>query len=181
MASKIARKIFIINRKFQFHFMGLLMGGLLASMLIFTLGFLSVVFIQNTILDSKFDEYLIVNVRVEMSEAEIASQRAQEGFDPSPRSNTDESTFFKTVPVPMRPFEYILPYILMNNVFILLIISILALNLSHRLAGPIYRINKTIEAAVQGPLERPIKLRKKDFFQETAHKLNTLFKKTEIL
>jgi nitrogen fixation/metabolism regulation signal transduction histidine kinase len=169
MANKIKRTMVLINRKFQLHFIGLLMGGLLVAMLLFTLGFLVIAYVQDNLGENKFEEYLIVKERVQkvvITETEAGPQ---------------EQEVFVTRDRVMKPFEYMLPYVLWNNAIILLIISILALNLSHRLAGPIYRINKTIEAAVQGPLERPIKLRKKDFFQETAHKLNTLFKKTEIL
>jgi methyl-accepting chemotaxis protein len=46
--------------------------------------------------------------------------------------------------------------------------------LSHRIAGPIYRIGKYIESLMQGDYARGLTLRKKDEFKILAHKMTQL-------
>jgi hypothetical protein len=47
-----------------------------------------------------------------------------------------------------------------------------ALLLSHRMAGPLYRIEKDLDARIAGTAQGPIRLRKKDEFKVMVEKLN---------
>ena len=72
--------------------------------------------------------------------------------------------------------------ILIKRVGILLILVILfALILEifflHRIAGPIYRIEKTLNDIADGKKVHPIKLRKKDFFKSLADSVNKVIEK----
>ncbi len=52
------------------------------------------------------------------------------------------------------------------------VIIIITLFLSHRVAGPFYRFEKTLEAMINGDLSQKIYLRKKDEGKELANKIN---------
>jgi len=47
----------------------------------------------------------------------------------------------------------------------------------HRIAGPIYRIEKTVREMAEGKKVEPIRLRKKDFFKSLAEAVNKLIEK----
>ncbi|MDD3726356.1 MAG: hypothetical protein PHI44_04100 [Candidatus Ratteibacteria bacterium] len=49
----------------------------------------------------------------------------------------------------------------------------------HRIAGPIYRIERTIREMVEGKKVEPIRLRKKDFFKSLAEAINKLIEKQQ--
>ena len=49
--------------------------------------------------------------------------------------------------------------------------------LSHRIAGPVYRIRKYIDSLINGDLSQDLKLRKKDELKELAAKMTELTKK----
>jgi len=59
---------------------------------------------------------------------------------------------------------------------ILLLIWVLALELSHRIAGPLYRIEKELDEVLAGTRHEPIRLRKTDEreFQTLVNKINKL-------
>jgi signal transduction histidine kinase len=52
-----------------------------------------------------------------------------------------------------------------------------ALELSHRVAGPLYRMEKELDEIIAGNKSAPIKLRKKDEFKILADKINKLIAK----
>ncbi|MBN1445222.1 MAG: methyl-accepting chemotaxis protein [Candidatus Omnitrophica bacterium] len=49
---------------------------------------------------------------------------------------------------------------------------VLAVYYLHRIAGPVYRIEKTLNDMAEGQEVRPVVLRKKDFFKSLAETLN---------
>lgn len=55
-----------------------------------------------------------------------------------------------------------------------LLIWFVALELSHRIAGPLYRIEKELDQRIAGARRGPIKLRKNDEFQLLVEKINKL-------
>lgn len=44
----------------------------------------------------------------------------------------------------------------------------------HRVAGPVYRLNRCVNALLSGELGEPVTLRKKDYFHELAENLDVL-------
>ena len=59
-------------------------------------------------------------------------------------------------------------------ILLMLVTSFLAVFFLHRLAGPVYRMEKVMEEMSQGKKVYPVKLRVKDFFKPTANVLNKL-------
>jgi len=55
-----------------------------------------------------------------------------------------------------------------------LIMVIVALLVSHKIAGPVYRFEKDIERIAKGDLKNHVNIRKDDQFQEVAASLNTM-------
>lgn len=60
---------------------------------------------------------------------------------------------------------------------ILLVIWTIALELSHRIAGPVYRIEKELDERISGAKSGPIILRKKDELKILVEKINKLLGK----
>ncbi|KPK38297.1 MAG: hypothetical protein AMJ78_10245 [Omnitrophica WOR_2 bacterium SM23_29] len=73
--------------------------------------------------------------------------------------------------------QKIILVVLISMPIALLIIWIIALELSHRIAGPLFRIEKELDARIAGETRGPIKLRKKDEFKLLADKINKLISK----
>ena len=53
-------------------------------------------------------------------------------------------------------------------------IAALSLFLSHRIAGPLYKLKKTMEAAAHGDIQTHLTFRKADHFKELAETFNTM-------
>ncbi len=56
----------------------------------------------------------------------------------------------------------------------LLLIWFAALGVSHRITGPLYRLEKDLDERIAGTKQGPIRLRQKDEFKMLAEKLNKL-------
>ena len=82
----------------------------------------------------------------------------------TPEGTTDVSSLFTTVLIP----------ILAANLLILCIIVPYSLVYSHKVAGPVYRFEKSLDLILEGRLDFMIKLRKKDEFKNIAEKMNSL-------
>jgi methyl-accepting chemotaxis protein len=59
----------------------------------------------------------------------------------------------------------------------LFVIWLVALELSHRIAGPVYRLEKELDDRLDGKKTGPIRLRKKDELHILADKINRLIEK----
>ena len=82
----------------------------------------------------------------------------------TPEGTTDVSSLFKIVLIP----------ILAANLLILCIIVPYSLVYSHKVAGPVYRFQKSLDMLLEGQLDFMIRLRKKDEFKNIAEKMNSL-------
>ena len=60
----------------------------------------------------------------------------------------------------------------------LFIIWLAALELSHRIAGPVYRLEKELSDRLDGKKKGPIQLREKDELKTLADKINKLIEKS---
>lgn len=63
-------------------------------------------------------------------------------------------------------------YFLMSSVFVFLVIVISGVFFSHRIAGPIYRLNMYLRSITPETLASTINFRKLDFFQDLAISYN---------
>jgi len=75
---------------------------------------------------------------------------------------------------PTSFLEMVLAPLIIANLFILSIIIPIALLYSHRIAGPIYRFQKSLDMLINGKTNFMIVLRKKDEFKYLADKMNTM-------
>lgn len=57
-------------------------------------------------------------------------------------------------------------------IFLIVVAGILEIWYLHRIAGPIYRIEKVLKEVMEGKEFTPIKLREKDFFKSIAETIN---------
>lgn len=62
-------------------------------------------------------------------------------------------------------------------VFIFILMSTLGLIVSHRIAGPMYRLRKHFEKVGDSGNHTPVQFREDDYFQEVASAYNLQFKK----
>jgi nitrogen fixation/metabolism regulation signal transduction histidine kinase len=67
--------------------------------------------------------------------------------------------------------------VIFTSVFYILLLMIFGLFYSHRMAGPLYRIQKNLKELKQGESVTEIQIRKNDHFQELVGLLNDLLKK----
>jgi methyl-accepting chemotaxis protein len=81
--------------------------------------------------------------------------------------------------VGLKRHEIVLPPLLINNLLIMLLIIIVGIFYSHRIAGPMYRIETDIKRVLDGEKNVEIHLRKKDKLQSLADLVNQLIKKME--
>jgi len=84
-----------------------------------------------------------------------------------------ESIAYNLIPV-ARKVSLI---IIITLPIILFIIWIIALELSHRIVGPLRRIEKELDDRIKGKKDEPIQIRKKDAFKPLVDKINKLLNK----
>lgn len=77
-------------------------------------------------------------------------------------------------PILQKNFVFILFW---DGVLIILLIFVAGTVITHRIAGPLYHIEKKLDKALRGEEFELIHLRKGDELQELADKLNTLLQK----
>jgi len=61
----------------------------------------------------------------------------------------------------------------------LFLITVTSLYFSHRIAGPIYRLQKHLKGLSEGKVVSPLKFRKSDFFQQLANNFNQFIENIE--
>jgi methyl-accepting chemotaxis protein len=81
-----------------------------------------------------------------------------------------------TLPEQISIFKLLWPVLLICLIVTLAIIFIFGLIISHRMAGPIFRMRFVIEQMAHGDLGNKIRLRKKDDFKSLAATINNLNK-----
>jgi nitrogen fixation/metabolism regulation signal transduction histidine kinase len=81
--------------------------------------------------------------------------------------------------VGLKRHDIVLPPLLINNLLIMLMIIVVGIFYSHRIAGPMYRIETDIKRVLDGEKGVTIRLRKKDKLQSLADLVNQLIKKVE--
>jgi methyl-accepting chemotaxis protein len=69
----------------------------------------------------------------------------------------------------------ILPPLLLNDLAIMVAVIVLGIFMSHRIAGPVFRIAADIDRVLSGERGVRVSLRRRDAFEELAEKVNELF------
>ena len=72
-----------------------------------------------------------------------------------------------------------LPPILLNDLVIMVLLIIMGIFMTHRIAGPVYRVQKDIQRVLDGEKGVRVKFRKGDSFPELAVKVNSLIERID--
>lgn len=73
--------------------------------------------------------------------------------------------------------DVLLPAIVISEILSFLIVGVISLFVSHRMAGPIYRFEKVTEGMSEGDFTIHVKLRDKDEFKDLADAFNSMINK----
>ncbi len=68
----------------------------------------------------------------------------------------------------------ILPPLLLNDLAIMVVVILIGVIMSHRIAGPVYRIAEDIDRVLSGERGVRVNLRRKDALEDLAEKVNQL-------
>jgi hypothetical protein len=159
--TKIKRKTYVINKGFQFRFIATFLVLVVISLLIFSAGFAVYYWVRYLMGDNIFDEFILVFKRVEIVD--------QKGELTDVEQEIGATNRFEIVVLPL----------LLNNILIMVVISIIGIFYSHKIAGPVYRIGKEIEKAIGGEAGIRLKLRKGDKLHELANEINLLLEELD--
>ncbi len=71
------------------------------------------------------------------------------------------------------------PPILVNDLVIMLLLIIAGIFVTHRIAGPVYRVQCDIDRVLAGEKNVRVRFRKRDAFPELAEKVNKLIERID--
>jgi len=156
------RQNYLIDKKFQFRFVASFLFLVVVSLFVFSGGMFGYYWIRYAAGENVFSEFIYIQkqVRVVNEEGEVTGTRSE-------------------IQPPINRLELILPPILINNVIIMVIFAVIGIFYSHRIAGPIYRIEKDLARILGGERGVKIKTRKRDNMKSLVAKINQLAERYE--
>jgi hypothetical protein len=72
-----------------------------------------------------------------------------------------------------------LPPLLVNDIVIMILVVVVGIVSTHRVAGPIYRMENDIDRVLSGESHARVRLRRGDAFPELAEKVNELIERLD--
>ena len=161
------RKTYVVNRTFQYRMIGTFLLSIIGALVVFTAGMVLYYWASSMAGDNLFREFIDINKQVyEVREDE--------------QGNTIKVPTTRTM-YGVKRWELIVPPILINNLFMLIGVSVIGVFYSHRIAGPVYRINRELQRVLDGEKGVKIALRHKDKMQELAVRINQLLEELDSL
>ena len=154
----VKRKTYVIDKQFQFKFIATFILFVIIAAIIYSGGVLLFYVLRYTAGDNIFDEFITVHQRVEKVD-----------------ENGNKYSTSVSKP-PINRIQLLFSPILINLLILTIIISILGIFYSHRIAGPVYRIDSDISRVLKGEKGIQVRLRKKDKLHNLAEKINKLIK-----
>jgi len=155
------RRNYIIDKSFQFKFIATFLVIIVISMALFSAGFALYYWVMYMAGDNIFAE--VISIHKQVVEVDANGNAVKKSIE-KPGYNR---------------LELVLPPLLINNLIIMVLISIIGIFYSHRIAGPVYRIEKDITRSLAGEKNVRIHLRKHDKLQSLADQVNTLLDRLE--
>ncbi|MBN2509853.1 MAG: hypothetical protein JXB03_06235 [Spirochaetales bacterium] len=157
------RKKYVVDRRFQFRMISSFLMSVLIALCIFTLC-ISIYYWAATMAgENMFKEFITIDRQViEEREVDVNGETVMQQV-----SSTKTEAGVKR-------WELVLPPIIINNLIIILVISVLGLRYSHRIAGPAYRMKEDIKRVLDDGESMQIQLRKNDKLQELVGEVNRL-------
>ena len=161
------RKTYVVNRTFQYRMIGTFLLSIIGALVVFTAGMVLYYWASSMAGDNLFREFIDINKQVyEVREDE--------------QGNAIKVPTTRTM-YGVKRWELIVPPILINNLFMLIGVSVIGVFYSHRIAGPVYRINRELQRVLDGEKGVKIALRHKDKMQELAVRINQLLEELDSL
>jgi len=154
------RKTYVVDKAFQYRFIATFLLSVVISLVLFSGGIALYYWASSMAGDNLFREFIDINRQV------YEIQQDEEGNEV--RVPTTETVHG------IKRWELIVPPILINNLFMLIVISTIGVVYSHRIAGPVYRMNRQLRRVLDGEHGVHITLRKRDSLQGLANRINSL-------
>ena len=154
------RKSYVIDRAFQYRLIGTFLISVVIAFILFSGGTILYFWASSVIED------------------ELSGNRPNSDPPGGPISTNDGEKQSQSGNAQLAPeanrWEIIVPPILVNNFLIMIAVAVIGVFYSHRIIGPVYRINRDLQRVLDGEEDVRIKLRDKDQFKGLAGRVNTL-------
>lgn len=154
------RKTYVVDRAFQYRFIGTFLLSIVISLVLFSGGIVLYYWASSMAGDNLFREFIDINKQVYEIQEDEQGNRI--------RVPTTETVYG------IKRWELIVPPILINNLFMLIVISVIGIIYSHRIAGPVYRMSRQLRRVLDGERGVHITLRKRDALHDLAARINSL-------
>lgn len=161
---KIKRKKLVVNRPLQYNLITTFLLSVLFALVIFSGGVVLYYWMMSSVGDNLFKEFIVIHKQIE-SEQVVINEEGRE---------VTETVYASKVLPPVKRIHVVLPPLLINNLIIMIVISVLGIYSSHRIAGPAYRMIADIQRVLDGDVGARISLREKDTLKDLAKKINEL-------
>jgi methyl-accepting chemotaxis protein len=162
------RRIKVIDSPFQYRMVATYLAVVLAGFVVFSVGLFLYYWVSYAYGDNLFKE--IITLHKQVSETRVVEENGV--------SKTLTYTTTRDVPGVNR-LELILPPLLINNLAIMIFVIVVGILTSHRIAGPVYRVESEIDRVLAGEKGVRVKIRGRDRFPELAEKVNRLIERAE--
>lgn len=154
------RKSYVIDRTFQYRLIGTFLISIVGALVLFSSGTVLYYWASSMVGDNLFREFIDINKQVFVTQPDEDGELIR-----VPETKTIYG---------VKRWEIIVPPLLINNFLIMIVISVIGLFYSHRIVGPVYRINRDLQRVLDGEQDVRVSLREKDQFHGLALRVNTL-------
>jgi methyl-accepting chemotaxis protein len=162
------RRIKVVDSPFQYRMVAVFLGVVLIGFIVFSAGLFLYYWISYAYGDNLFKEIITLHKQVTETKTEVEN------------GVTKSVSYTTTKDIPgVNRLELVLPPLLINNLAIMVFIIIVGIYNSHRIAGPLFRVQRDIERVLAGEKGVRVKVRKRDNFPELAEEVNRLIERVE--
>lgn len=165
----IKRSNYVIDKNFQFKFIATFLAIIVAALVLFSAMFTVYYWVRYMAGDNIFKEFVVIH-----KEVYDRDDNGEIKLDAKNNRVTKSEEL-----APQNRVELVLPPLLLNNLIIMVLITIIGLFYSHKIAGPIYRIETDIARVLGGEQGVRIRLRKGDKLMSLADNVNKLIDRLE--
>lgn len=164
----IKRKNYVIDKNFQFKFIATFLVIIVISLALFSACFALYYWVRYLSADNVFKELITIHSQEYVTED---GKILLDDYGNKVTNSVDKPGYNR--------IDFVLPPVLINNLIIMVFISIIGIYYSHKIAGPVYRIETDITRILEGEQGVRIRLRKNDKLTTLADKINDLLDKLE--
>ena len=154
------RRTYVIDRGFQYQMIGTFLLSTVVALALFSAGTVLYYWASSMVGDNLFREYIDIRKQV------FVTTEDAEGVAVT---KTESRTIHD-----VKRWEIVVPPLLINNLFIMVMIAVIGVFYSHRIIGPIHRINRDLQRAIDGEQDVRIVVRRHDKFADLASRINQL-------